>query len=122
MLTYIYVCIYECVYVCKCTHQTHTHTDTDTPTHTHTHPPLGIYGLYESFTKCSYFNRIIYNLPCWIPRDKREVCCPLPNICLLRSFSKRSFSECLYAAFYSVLYQQPCDETDFKFSVGKTMA
>lgn len=59
------------------------------------------------------FNRIIYNLPCWIPEIIREACCPLPNICLLRSFFKLSFSECLYTAVHSVLYQQPCDETDF---------
>ena len=56
---------------------------------------------------------LFITFPVGYPELIREVCCPLPNIYLLRSFFKLSFSECLYTALHSVLYQQPCDETDF---------
>ena len=87
--------------------------NTHTHTHTHTHTPRYLWATWIFCKVLILLIDLFITFPVGYPEIIREACCPLPNICLLRSFFKLSFSECLYAELYSVLYQQPCDGTDF---------
>ena len=95
--------------VCMCVNALTTHTHT----HTHTHTPRYLWATWIFCKVLILLIDLFITFPVGYPDIIREACCPLPNICLLRSFFKLPFSECLYAELYSVLYQQPCDGRDF---------